>query len=329
MSSKVNQATMETVQESMGEAYESLQALKKLVSSYAKNSDILKSLNDVLQSLRVEIKTTNEIYKDDEKNIKSLLSHVYDITNEQKHISMQIPLIIKQVDQNETIQVMRSFDEKASEYQENLKTIILKMNDVFDVNFAKWNNSTSHLEYSNYVHEIKKIHEDIISSFKKLDLSELNDSFYSSFESFNKDVKGIISLQNNKLETVVSDSLNLKNQVSDGFQNIHKKCNESLEFFNTINLKESLDRTQQLLNVVNEKTSLSINKIEESMGALKSKFDVKFIDLERKFESLEKAVVTIEKVQSDSLSKINDLLNAMEENQKIIIEQTKKKGWFS
>lgn len=329
MSSKVNQATMETVQESMGEAYESLQALKKLVSSYAKNSDILKSLNDVLQSLRVEIKTTNEIYKDDEKNIKSLLSHVYDITNEQKHISMQIPLIIKQVDQNETIQVMRSFNEKASEYQENLKTIILKMNDVFDVNFAKWNNSTSHLEYSNYVNEIKKIHEDIISSFKKLDLSELNDSFYSSFESFNKDVKGIISLQNNKLETVVSDSLNLKNQVSDGFQNIQKKCNESLEFLNTINLKESLDRTQQLLNVVNEKTSLSINKIEESMGTLKSKFDVKFIDLERKFESLEKAVVTIEKVQSDSLSKINDLLNAMEENQKIIIEQTKKKGWFS
>lgn len=329
MSSKVNQATMETVQESMGEAYESLQALKKLVSSYAKNSDILKSLNDVLQSLRVEIKTTNEIYKDDEKNIKSLLSHVYDITNEQKHISMQIPLIIKQVDQNETIQVMRSFNEKASEYQENLKTIILKMNDVFDVNFAKWNNSTSHLEYSNYVNEIKKIHEDIISSFKKLDLSELNDSFYSSFESFNKDVKGIISIQNNKLETVVSDSLNLKNQVSDGFQNIQKKCNESLEFLNTINLKESLDRTQQLLNVVNEKTSLSINKIEESMGTLKSKFDVKFIDLERKFESLEKAVVTIEKVQSDSLSKINDLLNAMEENQKIIIEQTKKKGWFS
>lgn len=30
MSSKVNQATMETVQESMGEAYESLQALKNL-----------------------------------------------------------------------------------------------------------------------------------------------------------------------------------------------------------------------------------------------------------------------------------------------------------
>ena len=73
MNTNTNLATMETVQESMGEAYESLQSLKTLVSSYAKNSDILKSLNDVLHNLRADIKDTNEIYKEDEKNLKSLL----------------------------------------------------------------------------------------------------------------------------------------------------------------------------------------------------------------------------------------------------------------
>lgn len=51
--------------------------------------------------------------------------------------------------------------------------------------------------------------------------------------------------------------------------------------------------------------------------------------MENKIESLEKKVLSIEKVQGESLNRISDLLNSMEENQKIIIEQTKKKGWFS
>ena len=332
MSSKVNQATMETVQESMGEAYESLQALKKLVSSYAKNSDVLRSLNDVLQELKTDIKGTNEIYKHDEKNIKNLLDQVSGITNEQKHISMQIPLIIKQLDQNETIKVMKSLDEKANEYQENLNQTIFKINDIFNSHFTKWNNSTSHLEYSNYVNEIKNIKQDIILSFKNLDLTHLNNSLMSGFDIFNKDIKdikGIFEIQSGKLENIENSNTNLNVKILDGFNETQGKIHENLEYITNLNLKENLERNQQFLNTFSEKKSLSITKIEESISSLKFKFESKVLDLENKIESLEKKVLSIEKVQGESLNRISDLLNSMEENQKIIIEQTKKKGWFS
>lgn len=329
MSSKVNQATMETIQESMGEAYESLQALKKLVSSYAKNSDILRSLNDVLQELKIDIKGTNEIYKDDEKNIKNLLGQVYGITNEQKHISTQIPLIIKQLDQNETIKVMKSLDEKASEYQENLNQTIFKINDIFDSHFTKWNNSTSHLEYSNYVDEVKNIKENIILSFKNLDLTHLNDSLMSSFDVFNKDIKGIFEVQSEKLENIENSNNKLNVKILDGFHETQGKIHENLEYITNLKLKENLERTQQVLNALGEKNSSSIIKIEESISSLKFKFESKVVDLENRIESLERMVFSIEKVQGESLNKISDLLGSMEENQKLIIEQTKKKGWFS
>lgn len=329
MNTNTNLATMETVQESMGEAYESLQSLKTLVSSYAKNSDILKSLNDVLHNLRADIKDTNEIYKEDEKNLKSLLGHVYDITNEQKHISMQIPEIIKQLDQNEVVQVMRGFDIKANEYQKNLNNSILKINEVFDNHFAKWNNSTSHLEYSNYVNDVKKTHQDIMLAFQKLDLSQLNNSLDSTFEKIRIDIKDVIDIQKNKIDEIINTNSSINENIVDGFKKTYENLKENIDFINGLNLQNKLDINQQLLNQINQTIGTSIKKVEESIVSLRSKVDLKMDSLETRVDGLEKLIAVIKKEQDDNFNKINDLLEVMDDNQKIIIEQTKKKGWFS
>lgn len=329
MNTNTNLATMETVQESMGEAYESLQSLKTLVSSYAKNSDILKSLNDVLHNLRADIKDTNEIYKEDEKNLKSLLGHVYDITNEQKHISMQIPEIIKQLDQNEVVQVMRGFDTKANEYQKNLNNSILKINEVFDNHFTKWNNSTSHLEYSNYVNDVKKTHQDIMLAFQKLDLSQLNNSLDSTFEKIRIDIKDVIDIQKNKIDEIVNTNFSINENIVDGFKKTYENLKENIDFINGLNLQNKLDINQQLLNQINQTIGTSIKKVEESIVSLRSKVDLKMDSLETRVDGLEKLIAVIKKEQDDNFNKINDLLEVMDDNQKIIIEQTKKKGWFS
>ena len=261
MNTNTNLATMETVQESMGEAYESLQSLKTLVSSYAKNSDILKSLNDVLHNLRADIKDTNEIYKEDEKNLKSLLGHVYDITNEQKHISMQIPEIIKQLDQNEVVQVMRGFDTKANEYQKNLNNSILKINEVFDNHFTKWNNSTSHLEYSNYVNDVKKTHQDIMLAFQKLDLSQLNNSLDSTFEKIRIDIKDVIDIQKNKIDEIINTNFSINENIVDGFKKTYENLKENIDFINGLNLQNKLDINQQLLNQITSNRSLILLKL--------------------------------------------------------------------
>ena len=329
MNTNKNLATMETVQESMGEAYESLQSLKTLVSSYAKNSDILKSLNDVLHNLRADIKDTNEIYKEDEKNLKSLLGHVYDITNEQKHISMQIPEIIKQLDQNEVVQVMRGFDTKANEYQKNLNNSILKINEVFDNHFTKWNNSTSHLEYSNYVNDVKKTHQDIMLAFQKLDLSQLNNSLDSTFEKIRIDIKDVIDIQKNKIDEIINTNFSINENIVDGFKKTYENLKENIDFINGLNLQNKLDINQQLLNQINQTIGTSIKKVEESIVSLRSKVDLKMDSLETRVDGLEKLIAVIKKEQDDNFNKINDLLEVMDDNQKIIIEQTKKKGWFS
>lgn len=329
MNTNTNLATMETVQESMGEAYESLQSLKTLVSSYAKNSDILKSLNDVLHNLRADIKDTNEIYKEDEKNLKSLLGHVYDITNEQKHISMQIPEIIKQLDQNEVVQVMRGFDTKANEYQKNLNNSILKINEVFDNHFTKWNNSTSHLEYSNYVNDVKKTHQDIMLAFQKLDLSQLNNSLDSTFEKIRIDIKDVIDIQKNKIDEIINTNFSINENIVDGFKKTYENLKENIDFINGLNLQNKLDINQQLLNQINQTIGTSIKKVEESIVSLRSKVDLKMDSLETRVDGLEKLIAVIKKEQDDNFNKINDLLEVMDDNQKIIIEQTKKKGWFS
>ncbi len=329
MNTNTNLATMETVQESMGEAYESLQSLKTLVSSYAKNSDILKSLNDVLHNLRADIKDTNEIYKEDEKNLKSLLGHVYDITNEQKHISMQIPEIIKQLDQNEVVQVMRGFDTKANEYQKNLNNSILKINEVFNNHFTKWNNSTSHLEYSNYVNDVKKTHQDIMLAFQKLDLSQLNNSLDSTFEKIRIDIKDVIDIQKNKIDEIINTNLSINENIVDGFKKTYENLKENIDFINGLNLQNKLDINQQLLNQINQTIGTSIKKVEESIVSLRSKVDLKMDSLETRVDGLEKLIAVIKKEQDDNFNKINDLLKVMDDNQKIIIEQTKKKGWFS
>ncbi|WP_168419455.1 hypothetical protein [Acinetobacter towneri] len=329
MNTNTNLATMETVQESMGEAYESLQSLKTLVSSYAKNSDILKSLNDVLHNLRADIKDTNEIYKEDEKNLKSLLGHVYDITNEQKHISMQIPEIIKQLDQNEVVQVMRGFDTKANEYQKNLNNSILKINEVFDNHFTKWNNSTSHLEYSNYVNDVKKTHQDIMLAFQKLDLSQLNNSLDSTFEKIRIDIKDVIDIQKNKIDEIINTNSSINENIVDGFKKTYENLKENIDFINGLNLQNKLDINQQLLNQINQTIGTSIKKVEESIVSLRSKVDLKMDSLETRVDGLEKLIAVIKKEQDDNFNKINDLLEVMDDNQKIIIEQTKKKGWFS
>lgn len=329
MNTNTNLATMETVQESMGEAYESLQSLKTLVSSYAKNSDILKSLNDVLHNLRADIKDTNEIYKEDEKNLKSLLGHVYDITNEQKHISMQIPEIIKQLDQNEVVQVMRGFDTKANEYQKNLNNSILKINEVFDNHFTKWNNSTSHLEYSNYVNDVKKTHQDIMLAFQKLDLSQLNNSLDSTFEKIRIDIKDVIDIQKNKIDEIINKNSSINENIVDGFKKTYENLKENIDFINGLNLQNKLDINQQLLNQINQTIGTSIKKVEESIVSLRSKVDLKMDSLETRVDGLEKLIAVIKKEQDDNFNKINDLLEVMDDNQKIIIEQTKKKGWFS
>ncbi|MFK8934856.1 hypothetical protein ACJBLB_10900 [Acinetobacter junii] len=329
MNTNTNLATMETVQESMGEAYESLQSLKTLVSSYAKNSDILKSLNDVLHNLRADIKDTNEIYKEDEKNLKSLLGHVYDITNEQKHISMQIPEIIKQLDQNEVVQVMRGFDTKANEYQKNLNNSILKINEVFNNHFTKWNNSTSHLEYSNYVNDVKKTHQDIMLAFQKLDLSQLNNSLDSTFEKIRIDIKDVIDIQKNKIDEIINTNLSINENIVDGFKKTYENLKENIDFINGLNLQNKLDINQQLLNKINQTIGTSIKKVEESIVSLRSKVDLKMDSLETRVDGLEKLIAVIKKEQDDNFNKINDLLKVMDDNQKIIIEQTKKKGWFS
>ena len=329
MNTNTNLATMETVQESMGEAYESLQSLKTLVSSYAKNSDILKSLNDVLHNLRADIKDTNEIYKEDEKNLKILLGHVYDITNEQKHISMQIPEIIKQLDQNEVVQVMRGFDTKANEYQKNLNNSILKINEVFDNHFTKWNNSTSHLEYSNYVNDVKKTHQDIMLAFQKLDLSQLNNSLDSTFEKIRIDIKDVIDIQKNKIDEIINTNSSINENIVDGFKKTYENLKENIDFINGLNLQNKLDINQQLLNQINQTIGTSIKKVEESIVSLRSKVDLKMDSLETRVDGLEKLIAVIKKEQDDNFNKINDLLEVMDDNQKIIIEQTKKKGWFS
>ena len=329
MNTNTNLATMETVQESMGEAYESLQSLKTLVSSYAKNSDILKSLNDVLHNLRADIKDTNEIYKEDEKNLKSLLGHVYDITNEQKHISMQIPEIIKQLDQNEVVQVMRGFDTKANEYQKNLNNSILKINEVFNNHFTKWNKSTSHLEYSNYVNDVKKTHQDIMLAFQKLDLSQLNNSLDSTFEKIRIDIKDVIDIQKNKIYEIINTNLSINENIVDGFKKTYENLKENIDFINGLNLQNKLDINQQLLNQINQTIGTSIKKVEESIVSLRSKVDLKMDSLETRVDGLEKLIAVIKKEQDDNFNKINDLLEVMDDNQKIIIEQTKKKGWFS
>jgi hypothetical protein len=47
--------------------------------------------------------------------------------------------------------------------------------------------------------------------------------------------------------------------------------------------------------------------------------------LENKIESLEKKVLSIEKVQGESLNRISDLLNSMEENQKLLLSKLRKR----
>lgn len=174
--------------------------------------------------------------------------------------------------------------------------------------------------------------QDIILSFKNLDLTHLNNSLMSGFDIFNKDIKdikGIFEIQSGKLENIENSNTNLNVKILDGFNETQGKIHENLEYITNLNLKENLERNQQFLNTFSEKNSLSITKIEESISSLKFKFESKVLDLENKIESLEKKVLSIEKVQGESLNRISDLLNSMEENQKIIIEQTKKKGWFS
>ncbi|NCI77286.1 hypothetical protein [Acinetobacter kanungonis] len=329
MSAKIDQSTMEIVQESMGEAYESLQSLKNLVSSYSRNSEILRNLNDVLTHIKLDIENTNDIYKEEEKNIKNLMKQVYDITNEQKHISLKIPLIIKQLDQNETIQVMQSFDKKATEYQNNFDCLISKMNEIFENNFTKWNNSTNYLEYSNYVDEVRDTHKNIISAFNQLDLSQLNKSFDLTLGEIKVDIKDVINSQNYKLNEFLEYSSTNQSFIYDNFQKVHEKNEEYLQILNKLELNDNLNLIKQNLNKIEEKNSINVNKIETSINFLKATVETKIGAIYRKIEELEQSIISLNNSQNESFLKINSFLSEMEKNQKIIIEQTKKKGWFS
>jgi len=329
MSANINKSTMDTVQASMSEAYESLQSLKNLVGSYAKNSEVLKKLNDVLFELKIDIKNTNDIYKDEEKNIKSLMSQVYEITNEQKHISLKIPAIIRQLDQNETVQVMQSFDNKAQEYQGNLEKIVSQMTEMFDTNFNKWNNSTSYLDYSNYVKEVKQTHQDIVAAFNELDLSQLNKSLDITLEKINKNIKDVIDVQNEQLNGLIQNNSSNQEYIIECFQKIFEYNEGYLKKINDADFKNQFESTKKLLVNSDEKSVIELRKIETSINNFKATVETRVGALSKKVEDLEKSIANIQAKQDGQFNQLQDMLSEMINNQKIILEQTKKKGWFS
>ncbi|WP_158651012.1 hypothetical protein, partial [Acinetobacter indicus] len=102
-----------------------------------------------------------------------------------------------------------------------------------------------------------------------------------------------------------------------------------LKKINDADFKNQFESTKKLLVNSDEKSVIELRKIETSINNFKATVETRVGALSKKVEDLEKSIANIQAKQDGQFNQLQDMLSEMINNQKIILEQTKKKGWFS